>query len=77
LKGRKSPNFLFSGQPHFKQKIKNSTKKIFMMIFTLWTWKVCGCFKKIRRGGEMEEEVEEFTDDVWDPEAEEDEDLGF
>lgn len=48
-----------------------------MMIFTLWTWKVCGCFKKIRRGGEMEEEVEEFTDDVWDPEAEEDEDLGF
>lgn len=48
-----------------------------MIIFTLWTWKTCGCFEKKWRGGEMEDEVEEFKDDVWDPEAEEDEDLGF
>jgi hypothetical protein len=47
-----------------------------MMIFTLWTWKKCGCFKKKWRGGEMEE-GEEFKDDVWDPEVEEEEDLEF
>jgi hypothetical protein len=32
---------------------------------------------KERRGGKMEEEGEEFIDDVWDWETEEEEDLGF
>jgi hypothetical protein len=76
LRGANPRLFYFPGAATLQTNPK-ILEKVFMMIFTLWTWKTCGCFKEKWRGGEMEEEAEEFKDDVWDPEVEEEEDLGF
>jgi len=55
LRGENPQFFYFPGAATLQTKPKRKSKKFlknFMMIFTLWTWKKCGCFKKIEKGME-------------------------